>query len=657
MNKIILFVFLVFSIRVFGQTTWGDSLTVQLQATVQVTPPQITLLWNADADADTYKIYRKYFSDNSWDLLDEIDGSATTYTDADVAVNTLYDYKTYMQSSGTPAKYGYVTSGIEVKHDINKGICILVCESSFISETDFSEAYSIFKNDISADGWFVREIFVNADDSVPDVKAQIISMYNEHPEITHSLVLLGHVPVPYSGNLNPDGHPDHQGAWPTDMFYADVEGEWTDATVNSTVSGNTKNHNIPSDGKFDQSYLPGDVVLQTGRIDFFDMPSFEKTEKELLIAYMQKNHAFKTKQFSMHDNGIVDDNFLGYTEGFSQNAYRNFAPLLSAENILLNDYFTEMSYYTGSGESYLWSYGCGGGWYQGAGGIGDTYAFTIDSLNTVFTMLFGSYFGDWDNTDNFLRAALAQGNTLTNCWAGRPNWHFYAMGMGKNIGYCTQLTQNNSSLFYPSTLGGLSKMVSINLLGDPTLRMHYVTPPSDLVVYYSLSGSSIPSFDWTPSPDESVIGYNLYRKNIDSIFYEKRNSTLLTTTYFDESGEEFGDFTYLLTAVELKTTPSGTYYNESLGILQDVSISAGVSDASMFEFSIFPNPVDEKISISLKHLNDANFVISNVHHQKIISGKISSEIYQVNVSMLPPGIYYLQVVSDGKTAVKKFVKK
>jgi hypothetical protein len=34
--------------------------------------------------------------------------------------------------------------------------------------------------------------------------------------------------------------------------------------------------------------------------------------------------------------------------------------------------------------------------------------------NLFFTMLFGSYFGDWDSQDNFLRAPLAQGLTLTN---------------------------------------------------------------------------------------------------------------------------------------------------------------------------------------------------------------------------------------------------
>jgi hypothetical protein len=43
-------------------------------------------------------------------------------------------------------------------------------------------------------------------------------------------VLIGNVPVPYSGDLNPDGHSDHDGAWPTDTYYAEMNGTWTDAS-------------------------------------------------------------------------------------------------------------------------------------------------------------------------------------------------------------------------------------------------------------------------------------------------------------------------------------------------------------------------------------------------------------------------------------------
>ena len=54
----------------------------------------------------------------------------------------------------------------------------------------------------------------------------------------------------------------------------------------------------------------------------------------------------------------------------------------------------------------------------------------VDSLQSVFTFLFGSYFGDWDSPDNFLRAALASGTILSNAWSGRPLWSMHYMAMG-----------------------------------------------------------------------------------------------------------------------------------------------------------------------------------------------------------------------------------
>lgn len=35
--------------------------------------------------------------------------------------------------------------------------------------------------------------------------------------------------------------------------------------------------------------------------------------------------------------------------------------------------------------SYLWSYGAGGGWYEGAGGISTTQNMAVDSLQGIFT--------------------------------------------------------------------------------------------------------------------------------------------------------------------------------------------------------------------------------------------------------------------------------
>ena len=87
------------------------------------------------------------------------------------------------------------------------------------------------------------------------------------------MFLFGHVPVAYSGDIVPDGHcPDHRGAWPCDGFYGDMDGEWTDSTVNDSTAADARNRNVPGDGKYDQSSFPAALKLMVGRVDLANMP-------------------------------------------------------------------------------------------------------------------------------------------------------------------------------------------------------------------------------------------------------------------------------------------------------------------------------------------------------------------------------------------------
>ena len=67
--------------------------------------------------------------------------------------------------------------------------------------------------------------------------------------------------VGLKGNLAPDGHGEHYGAWPADVYYGDVNGAWTDNSVWSTGAAWPRNHNVPGDGKFDQTTIPSQVEL------------------------------------------------------------------------------------------------------------------------------------------------------------------------------------------------------------------------------------------------------------------------------------------------------------------------------------------------------------------------------------------------------------
>jgi hypothetical protein len=619
--------------------SYGDSLSIKAEAVVQSSPAQITISWPGDVNATNFIVYRKMKGGSSWGTaLATLPSTATTYTDNTVSVNALYDYKIQMTSASAVDRFGYLSSGIEVVANSDRGIAIVVIENTYTGSALFMAEINTYLDDLDRDGWYAKPVYVNAADPVTTVKSSILSVYNEDPSGTKLLVLLGNVPVPYSGDLNPDGHPEHQGAWPTDTYYAEVNGTWTDASVNNPSSAYPPNQNVPGDGKFDQSYLPSDVELQVGRVDLSDLPVYALSEEELLTRYLQKDHQYKTGLITVGEQALIDDNFGAYTEGFAQNGYNNFSALVGLSNIATADYFTEQSYITSTTGTYLWSYGCGAGNFTGAGGIGSSTSFTTDSLSCVFTMLFGSYFGDWDNSNAFLRAPLGQGNTLTNCWAGRPNWYFNHMAMGENIGYSTRLTQNNNALYAASNIAGLARMVSINLMGDPSLRLHYLPAPTALVITENGNSNTL---NWTAAGTET--GYNIYRRYADSTNFLKLNASLVTATNFTDSNLPVdGLVYYYVKAVEVRTTPSGSYENESLGAKDSAVSTVGIAQEEIVEVNVYPNPASGFVTFTTPaNLAGSNFEIVDATGKTVFNGTLAGQSNTIDISRLTSGFYTL----------------
>jgi len=557
MKKLIyLFIFSLITIFSFSQTS--KEAAVELWAKVQVSPPTVTLNWVGMASSTSYAVARKLKSGTAWtSIAAALPGTTTAYVDNSVAVGTNYEYRVIRTAPTLSYNaYGYINTGIEVPFEENRGKLILAIANTL--STSLAPEIKRLEEDLEGDGWSVITTYISTVALVPAVKSAISTIYNQDPTKTKALFLLGHIPVPYSGNFGPDAHTDHQGAWPADVYYADMNGTWTDASVNVTSGLPARTQNIPGDGKFDQNNVATGAELQIGRVDLYGMTSFTATETQLLKNYLDKDHDYRKKVFTPIKRAVIDDNF-GYFSGeaFASSGYKNFGPLVTPTNVIAGDYFGTMA----AGNSYLWSYGCGGGSFTSCGGVGNTSNFVTSNLGGVFTILFGSYFGDWDINNNFLRAPLCQGKTLTNVWSGRPHWALHHMGLGENIGYSTRVTQNNTGLYYFSYA---QNYIGIALMGDPTLRNDIVSPVSNVVatrVGYNCNIS------WSASTQTNVLGYNVYMKNDTNKTYVKINPTLITgTTYTDNCLVYSGIYKYMVRALVLENTPSGTYYNMSEGI-------------------------------------------------------------------------------------------
>ncbi len=592
MKKHLLLAFSLLSIlNINAQTPSPKDCSVELWANVQVSPPTITINWVPNVGTTNYAIDRKPKNGSVWTSLSATNPSTTTqYVDNTVAVGTHYEYRvtrTAVTGTLTYPGYGYINSGIQIPVVENRGKLILLIANTH--SVTLAPEIKRLQDDLEGDGWEVLTSYISPTLAVTAVKSQIVSTYNSDPANVKAVFLLGHIPVAYSGNLGPDGHSDHQGAWPTDVYYGEMNGSWTDVSVTSTTASPARTQNIPGDGKFDQSFIPTAVELQVGRVDLSGMTSFTATETQLLKNYLDKDHDYRKKVYSPIKRAVIDDNFGYFTPGetFASSGFKNFGPLVTPTNVTQADYFTTMT-----GNSYQWSYGCGGGTFSSAGGIGATSNFAGSNLQGTFTMLFGSYFGDWDVNDNFLRAPLCQGKTLTNAWAGRPNWMFHHMGMGETIGYSTMLTQNNTTVYFPSPYPsnyGLFNVITIGLMGDPTLRNDVVAPVSNVVATKAGNNCNI---SWSASTETAIAGYNIYMKNATNTSYIKINPTLISgTTYTDNCLVYPGIYKYMVRTVKLEATPSGTYYNMSEGIADTANSTIVITPLAAFTNSLASNSV------------------------------------------------------------------
>ncbi|MFA6149923.1 MAG: T9SS type A sorting domain-containing protein [Chitinophagaceae bacterium] len=632
---------------------------IQVQASVQISPAKVTLNWRKIPGATQYNLLRKTKAAMVWTTLATT--ADTFYTDASVVADSAFEYK-ITNTGGSTAAGGYIYAGLNAPAIHNRGTLVLLVDTLF-ADSCANEISGLMK-DLSGDGWAIVHHNVKRTLADTAVKSMIKKDYDAISDVK-AVLIAGHIAVPYSGELAPDGHsPDHVGAWAADVYYADMDYVWTDVSVNNTGASRAQTKNIPGDGKWDHSAIPTYLELQVSRIDVSNMPSFAKSEVAMMKSYLAKAHNYKINNLYISRKAVVDDNFGAFSgEAFAANAWRNFPALITRNNIIAGDFISTLN-----DSAYQWAYGCGGGSYTSCGGVGNTADFLAKKQKGIFTMMFGSYFGDWDNQNNFLRAPLCCDEpALTSCWAGRPNWFFHHMALGENIGYSAFVTQNNATAIY-TPYGFGTGGVHVGLMGDLSLRTDYIKPAGSIAITSApIDGATV---NWTASPEAGVIGYYVYRA--DSMFgkYNKVSSMIVGTSFKDLIGKD-GLYYYMVRPVKLQSTPSGTYYNLGLGVTDSatisfpfpVSIAAAAKDA--VTMICFPNPATEIVNV-YGNLNSAgNTATISILD---ISGKVIAEnehkiqqnefTISENLSTFAAGTYFVQLKMDNKTmATQKIIKK
>lgn len=635
---------LFFAAHLASATDWTWTYSVRVSASVSASPARVTLRWPADEiPATGYTVWRKAPDSPTWGTGTRLPADATSYTDENVAAGNTYEYQIEKESALYSA-WGYLAVGINAPLIESRGTVVLVVDRSIAG--GISGELQRLQRDLVGDGWGVIRRDVGRDDRPEDVRNAIRATWEADRAAVRAVFLLGHVPVVKSGRLNVDGHGARP--MPADVYYGEMDGNWTD---------------LDGDGVLDQNGLPSDMELEVGRVDFADLPGSYgfafPGEIELLRRYLDKDHAYRHALVRPSARALMG-NVAGDGRGqaYAASGYRTFAALVGSENVdesgtdlttpLAQRWLTKLT-----STDYLWAYASGAGSDFSLGALGahgqfnDVWGSDLVEFRAraTFYMLFGSWIAEWSKSDNFMRAALAAPDYgLTAVWSGRPHFYFHHMGAGREIGYSVRLTQNNNGLLYRNQVQRQVRGVHIALMGDPTLRVATLAPPDNLRA--ENNGGEV-TLTWRASPD-AILGYRVYRSDSPGAPFARISGEIHGDTRFVDRPPDAGAATYMIRAVSLALSPSGSCYNASQGVFtrDDFSIPARSPSALPAEA-----PASKISGAAMEIGSDIRHPNGNIFDQVLLQGaaaSMSADPGQVlRVSFLDPNDDLVQVEFSG----------
>lgn len=413
----------------------------------------------------------------------------------------------------------------------------------------------------------------------------IIDKYYENNNDLENVFLFGRIAVPMSGRYTPDGHVDESfGAWPTDLYYAILNGQWKDEESDTTNPTAFPDHkNIVGDGKFDNGYLPKAVSFNIGRIDMYNLPFYNESEVVLLKRYLEKDIAFRKGKIRPTNNAIMDNGFENvYRERFATEAMINFGAMFGEDN-----YESKRSREIMDKDDYLFFWGAAPGATNNIFDVVYADEVAERGFNSVFNTVFGSRAVEWNSENNIMRAITAsEPMTLTCRWGVRPYFYNFFMGAGYTIGFChsysiKSVLSSNGSISMKNT-------VHQNLLGDPTLKMYYPDMPKNFEVEYNEESMK---YEFTWGVTENAFAYNIYFREEKNGNYILLNEAWIKEDSYQIELAENDNLEFIIKAIEKVENNQGYYFEESIGAKEDKFNSV----ENEFDVIIYPNPSSDRI--------------------------------------------------------------
>ena len=551
----------------------------------------------SDAASNTNKlsdIYRRSPGGNGNDWVQvatNLPAGTAEWTDNSVAAGNIYEYQikrknSWTYNSVTYDATGYTLGCANADNSGYQGQMILLVADNIPS--DLSAKYAGLKRELTGEGWKVNELIVakasswNSGADVAAIRGQVAQIYNNAPadDKPKLLFILGHVPMPRSGSTSvtaPDAHDQNKGARGCDAYYADIDGVYTDlATYDPGGLQTPFAINLPNDYKWDQDFLPSEVEMGFGRVDFADITDYPESELVLIERYLDKLSNYRNVAAGFDMGSKTAFNF-GYNNS-NDASYRNLPNLSTSAQVFENTTaLSHPQWVANNGPFMVYMQN------EVAPSISEWNTYGMNA--TIYTSD-QSYWGYNDvpqaGSEYSRIRALPASNTkcLVTIWTTAGANLFYQSCTGSPIGLALKDVINhntvNNKIERPPQQWDTQDWWNrshFTMNGDPTIRLYQVPPPSNVALSFG-TGQAVLSWQ---APAGSGYTYNVYASNEEFGKYNKVNAQPLTTLNFTITNYHAGNW-YMVRAVKNMTSGCGSFQQPSLGIFTTSDIILSIDE-------------------------------------------------------------------------------
>jgi hypothetical protein len=536
-------------------------------------------------------LWRRLPGQDDWGAARVNGWTNEVWTDHAAEPGITYEYKARLDYAGAVGSaplpvFRHFFAGSAMPPQHQRGHVILAVDTTLVSRLKAELAQ--LRTNLVGDGWTVTQIEApRHDDSKWSVNARNLPRFASalanaaRPGTTNVVFLLGHVTIPYSGTVAADGHhQEHSGAWVCDAYYG-YTNQTLFADSGTFRAGQGGPANLPGDGKFDPNFLVGKMTpndttvgrppdFAVGRVDFARLPVFGRvSELDLLRRYLAKDNRYRTN--GIRTAGRVSVHLGNPSELFGINAAQSFAgAAFGVEPArVFNGYNLVDPVPVDLGVHFQFAGGkAGQGVVDGLTGnahLAASFADPAQELPVTFRHVWFSYGCDWASldaadrlreNDNWLRASLGWPN-YGLATLGGPVWDFSPLGGGASLA----ATMTHAWASQP----WVPRFQSI--LGDPTLRLHRVSPPANPRGGRTSAGVRL---EWEPAPEADGSYFVYYSATGLAGFAGPLNPVPVTQPVFEDNSAGGGAGLYQIRTARLQVTGSGSFTNLSQGVFVEV---------------------------------------------------------------------------------------